>query len=397
MKVRFVSAFVALLLVATVLSPLASLSSAQAAPPEQGVVLSTPYTSVVAGRGKDISFPLTILNRGTSDEQIDLAIQSPPEGWQVSLKDKEKGLVIRSMFLTAGISQTVTLEAKPPADVASGDYKFAVQATTKSGAKQSLDITVGIAAAATGSIKLNTYYPKLSGSSTSTFDFNVDLINGSDDERSVGLTTTQPPDWRVSLRPSGESKEISSFRMRGGENKGMAISVTPPTKATAGEYTLEVQAVSGENKDSIKLQVVLLGNYEISVTTSSGAPLNASATAGSPTTVSLDITNRGSAELKDVSLTSSKPDNWETVFNPDKLDVLAPGQTRQVNVSIKPGAKALAGDYEVTLTASSGTTSSNVKIRTSVETSTTWGWIGLGLIVLVAFGLTGLFYRLGRR
>jgi len=38
-----------------------------------------------------------------------------------------------------------------------------------------------------------------------------------------------------------------------------------------------------------------------------------------------------------------------------------------------------------------------LEFRVSVKASSAWGWIGIGIIVLVIGGLTFLFRKLGRR
>jgi uncharacterized membrane protein len=396
MRRKGLLAALAMLLLVTLTVPFTTLPVALAAPNDPAIVIVTPYTSLIAGRGKEVSFPLTVMNRGTSDEFVELKISESPKDWPTFLKDKDKGLIIRGVMLTAGMTQTVTFQAKPPATADPGEYNFRLQAMAKSGSSYTLDLKVGIEQQAAAGVRLVTYYPLLKGPSTSSFDFNVDLVNDSDDERVVGLVMNGPPDWRLSLRPSGESKEISNLRLKGGESKGLVMTINPASKAAAGQYTVEMQATSGEYKDALKLQMELLGNYELSMATDTGM-LNTTATAGGAASITLRLTNKGSAELKDVSITSSKPQGWETVINPDKLDSIAPGATRDVPVTIKPAAKALAGDYQLTFTSTSGSASSNVQIRTTVETPTTWGWIGLGVVVLVVLVLIGIFVRIGRR
>ena len=68
-----------------------------------------------------------------------------------------------------------------------------------------------------------------------------------------------------------------------------------------------------------------------------------------------------------------------------------------MTATIKPTSDALAGDYDVTFTATSGSATSNVDIRTTVQTSPLWGFIGLALIALVLIGLAWVFRRFGRR
>jgi uncharacterized membrane protein len=38
-----------------------------------------------------------------------------------------------------------------------------------------------------------------------------------------------------------------------------------------------------------------------------------------------------------------------------------------------------------------------IEMRVTVKASTAWGWIGIGVIIIVIAGLSGLFIWLGRR
>ncbi len=236
----------------------------------------------------------------------------------------------------------------------------------------------------------------LQGPSTSKFQFKVDVVNEGDEERTVGLSSAQPQDWQVTIKPSYEDKQISTLRLKPGESKGLDVDITPAAKAEPGEYSIDIQASSGTAKDTINLKVALMGTFELAVSTLTGR-LNAEATAGQPTNVSFIVTNKGSAALRNVTFFSSKPDGWEVTFKPDKIDVLNAGDSREVNVTVKPSSKAIAGDYAVTLTASSGPASQNAQLRVTVETPTLWGWAGIILVVIVIGALGGLFSRLGRR
>ena len=58
---------------------------------------------------------------------------------------------------------------------------------------------------------------------------------------------------------------------------------------------------------------------------------------------------------------------------------------------------AIAGDYDLTVSAKSDQASDNTDIRTTVQTSPLWGFVGIAAIVLVLLGLVFVFQRFGRR
>jgi len=64
---------------------------------------------------------------------------------------------------------------------------------------------------------------------------------------------------------------------------------------------------------------------------------------------------------------------------------------------IKPSDKTVAGDYMLTITARSENLSDSRDFRITVVTSTLWGIVGIGIIV-IALGVVGwAVSRFGRR
>ncbi len=390
------------ILVSLIVAALFPLTSMAADPPalpllERGFLLSTTYPSITAGTGQDITFPIDVISKGKSDELVSISVASAPQGWETTLKGGGYG--VRTISLLSGKEQSLTFSVKPSANAPAGNNKIVLQAVSADGAlKSTLDLAVGIESKPVGGLKLNTMYPQISGPSTGKFQFKVDLINEGDEERTVGLASAQPQDWQVTIKPSYEDKQIASLKLKAGETKGLDVDVTPSSRAEPGEYPIDLQAVSGSLKGTVNMKVSLKGTYDLGVSTTSGR-LNAQATAGQPSTVSIIVTNKGSADLTNISFISTKPDGWEVTFSPDKMDSLAAGESREINVTVKPAGKAIAGDYQVSLTssASGSSASANAQLRVTVETPTLWGWAGIILVVIVIAGLGGLFTRLGRR
>jgi uncharacterized membrane protein len=84
-------------------------------------------------------------------------------------------------------------------------------------------------------------------------------------------------------------------------------------------------------------------------------------------------------------------------FDPETLETVAAGGSAEVIATIVPSNDAIAGDYVVTFTATSGDVSDEIEIRITIETSPLWGFVGIGLIVAVLAGLWWVFRTYGRR
>ena len=148
---------------------------------------------------------------------------------------------------------------------------------------------------------------------------------------------------------------------------------------------------------NVALEADVTGSPALTLGTPNQAPLNASITAGSTGAVSLVVTNTGSTVLKNVTVTASAPTGWTSTFAPTTIATIQPGAAAAVTATVKPSSDALAGDYDVTFTATGGTATGTVDIRTTVTTSPVWGFIGIALIALVIVGLGWVFRRFGRR
>jgi uncharacterized membrane protein len=62
-----------------------------------------------------------------------------------------------------------------------------------------------------------------------------------------------------------------------------------------------------------------------------------------------------------------------------------------------PAEQALIGDYSVSVQIEGEKANDNVEFRVTMRAASKWGWIGVGVIVLVVVALAGMFRVLGRR
>jgi uncharacterized membrane protein len=254
-------------------------------------------------------------------------------------------------------------------------------------------------------ITLTTTYSKLSAVAGSSFEFEVDLRYEGAEARSFDLAATGPSDWVVYITPSyPKDKIIKDIRLEpvapgatyGAEKISVMAAPAYALRTEPGEYPITVEASSGEIKSSIILTAVVTATYEITLVPTEEI-YNTTARAGRDNYFSVTITNDGSADINNITFSSSKPTGWAIELSPDKIDSLGSGNSQTVEVNIKPSAKAIAGDYQFSLTAQSEQSSERIDIRVSVETPTIWGWVGVAIIVVVIAGLVYIFMRFSRR
>ncbi|MFP5488532.1 MAG: NEW3 domain-containing protein, partial [Acidimicrobiia bacterium] len=88
---------------------------------------------------------------------------------------------------------------------------------------------------------------------------------------------------------------------------------------------------------------------------------------------------------------------WDVSFEPQEIENVQPGETAQVTAIVQPSSDAVAGDYAMTVRASSGSLSSNIDLRYTLEGSRTLGFVAIGVIVAAFLALAGVFVKFGRR
>ncbi|WP_406676293.1 NEW3 domain-containing protein [Neomoorella carbonis] len=376
-----------LVFLALTLSPLVGPARA-----ENGLLLSTAFPGIEAQPGETITFPLELRNSGVP-QKVDLKVVSAPKGWQALFKGG--GMVVSQAFASTDKPASVDFQVEVPADVQPGNYSFVVQASGPS-ASSRLDLQVIIKEVASGSDKMTTDYPVLSGTSSTTFQFRVELTNNGAQERSYSLGAQAPPGWQVTFSPAYDSKQIASLSLKPGKSQDLDVTVKPPQDVKAGTYNIPIQAISGSSKAGVVLKVNITGTYSLELTTPSGR-LNADAIAGRESPVTLVVKNTGSADLANITLAANAASGWAVTFKPEKIDLLPAGASQQVTAFIKPSPKAIAGDYVVSLTASAQETSGSADLRVSVRTSTLWGLLGVILVLIVIGAVAWTFRKYGRR
>jgi uncharacterized membrane protein len=366
--------------------------------PERGFAIYTEYSGIFVPPGEPVRMELTVENKGKRDEDIALKLTTVPRGWKASIKGPN--YLVNEIPVPGGKSRTLTFAAEAEKGMKPGSYLFQVDAQTKDGkftSSQKIDVTVREKTAFAEDITVTTSYPVLRGQTDSRFEFSLEINNKGETDRTINLGAQAPEKWETNFKPAYEQKQISSFRIKGGQSQTVAVEVAPPKDATSGTYPINVSVTSGEKKAEIKLNVILTGIYKLDAGTPTGL-LSLDAFTGKPANMSLFVRNTGSAVNRNLTLSSFKPENWKVEFKPEKIDALEPGAMKQVEVTIIPAAQALVGDYSVGLSADGEKGSSKtVEIRVAVKTSTAWGWIGIIIIVAVIAALGGLFVWLGRR
>lgn len=371
-----------------------------------GLTISTPYPSVTVDPGGTATFDLAIST--TIAERVDLSVTTNPgEGWTTRLRGG--GSTISAVY-TSSVSvdaspapapaATATLEVTVPVDVQPGAFSVVLQGRSAAGVTETLSLDLTVEELGLGSVTMTTQNPVQRGRAGGSLTFNVDLKNDTNQETSFTLDVEGPADWDLTAQPSG-STSATTFVVAAGASTGIQVKADAPDTAPAGQYPITVTALGGPEPASIDLGVEITGSFALTLDTADQR-LNAHVVVGADTPINLVVTNTGSSDLTDVSLTSTPPNGWTVTFAPDNLATV-PANTDGVPViaTVHASDTAVTGDYVLTIRASSTTegtsASDSIEIRTTVETSPIWGFVGIALIVLIVVGLFFVFRQYGRR
>jgi uncharacterized membrane protein len=352
--------------------------------------LTTPYPSVTIQPGNTVTFSLDVAV--PHPERVGFAVAGTPTGWTAYVRGG--GNIVSAIYAGGATAAAVDLSVVVPQTATPGTSTLTVTATSDQGTRK-LDIDVIVLGVTGGAITLTSDFPQLSGAPTSTFSYSVTLANTGTQKETYTLAGQGPDGWTVSVHPSSNAQALTDT-IDGGATDTLSVTAQPPSSIPAGAYPLQVTASSGGQSANAALEADVTGTPGLTLGTPNQV-LNASITAGSTGAISLVVTNSGSTVLQAVTVTASSPTGWTTTFAPTSIATIQPGASDTVVATVKPSSDALAGDYDVTFTATGGSATSNVDIRTTVQTSPLWGFIGIALIVLVILALGWVFRRFGRR
>jgi uncharacterized repeat protein (TIGR01451 family) len=355
------------------------------------LTVTTTYPSLTVNPGDEAVFPMSV--SAPTQQRVDLSVTSIPEGFGTQFRGAG-GVIVNSVTTTLDVPPELEFAVQVPDAAAPGSYPVTVTATSEDGGSVDLPVTVVTADVSGGQLNLTTDVPGLEGDTSGTFTFNLTLTNDTSQQLTIVLEGVGPEGWDVNARPSGQT-QAASVVVDAGDTQRIQVVADPPVFAPAGDYPIAVRASGGGYSVEQALLVRLTGSYDMTLTTPDGR-LNTNATAGSTTTFSVLVQNTGSAPLEAVAINATPPSGWQVTFDQETVDVPVDSQVT-VTASITPSGNAVAGDYNITIRASNAKVNESMTLRTTVEVSSLWWAVGIGLIVIVLVGLFLVFRRFGRR
>jgi uncharacterized membrane protein len=377
---------------------LASLLLLALAPPAfaaapTGLWLITNYPAITARAGATTTLSLKVENANLPPERVALAIDGVPSGWTAEFLGA--GSPVAAAMPATNASVALQLRLDIPADAGAGTHTLLLRATG-SDVKSELPIAITLGAAMPAKLSIKSELPSLSGDPSTAFDYQFTVKNESDKDLLVQLAAGVPEGFRTSFTEAYGSQKISSVPIGAGKSKDLKLEVHPRDGVPAGDYAVHLRAAAEGATAETTLAMHITGEPKLALAGADGR-LSADAEAGKATPIHLVLRNTGTAPASDIDLSGSPPGDWKVSFEPKKIDALAPGEKRPIEALLTPSAKAIAGDYMTTLSASSESAPTSADFRITVATSTLWGVVGIGIVAAALLVAVGAVARYGRR
>ncbi len=257
-------------------------------------------------------------------------------------------------------------------------------------------------------ILFETTLPKIQAKEGETFSFNFTVTYAPGDEpfgldentktKTFDITVDYPSGWGAAV--ASGNQEATAINLTANGRESLTLYAIPLVSQMPGEYNFKAtfkSSVEGDPlEESIEFTAVITATYEITLTTKTGK-LSTELTAGKDNHYKLIMTNNSSTSVENITLSSTEPEGWQVSFDKKEIDTIEAGKEMEIDVTINPPEKTIAGDYMLTFKASSENSTDEIELRVTVETPTIWGIVGIGIIVIVIVGVAIIFTRLGRR
>ena len=351
------------------------------------VTLYTPYTKLSVTPGEAVNYSIDLINNSKVISNDEVKVVNLPKNWTYTLM--AEAYSVSQVAVLNGSTKTLTLRIEIPFQVEKGNYTFYFMAGS-----QRLPLTITITERGSNESELSTTQPNMQGNSSAVFSYKAVLKNRTAEKQLYALVANVPRGWTPTFYVDGRS--VTSVEMEPNTTKDINIDLKPSSQIEAKAYKMEIIARTGSTSAKIDLEAIITGSHDILLSTPNGI-VSTTVRTGGDKKIPLIIRNAGSSDLDYIEMTTTKPLNWEVLFEPKMVDKLTPGSEATVYATIQSDSKSIPGDYIVNIEAKTPETSSKVAIRVTVKTPMIWGWVGIAIILAALLSVLRLFKKYGRR
>lgn len=361
--------------------------------PTREVKLTSAYPGVSAYLGDTIQHSLVVQNTGETSELLRLSAVAP-DGWTVKFISQQSE--VTSVYLSAGQSASLTVTTVTPDNAAPGEYTLVVGASTIDGeVKASLELSVNLREKETESaFDFVSQFSEITAEAGKSLTYPITLRNTSSSDQVITLSVASAPEkWKVVFK-SGDI-EITKVTLAPGQSLALLLQATPPSEVSVGDYSIVVEAMGDSASRQMVLNAKIVGLYKLDVQPST---LYTQTTAGNQLAFTVRVTNSGQSPVTTLSLQVNAPSGWNVSSSPPKVSTLDPKDSYTFNVVAIPPSDTVAGDYLLSISASSDQYSSDeVQLRVTVEAPASWALVGVAVAAIAVVLLIAVFRKFSRR
>jgi uncharacterized membrane protein len=367
--------------------------AADSKPDVKGLYLLTDYPALSVEPGATSTVSLKLHNYSLAPERLTLSVTGVPDGWTATLLGGGQPVAAAMPATDESISLDLRLDVPKEAQIGTRTLTITAQGA---GTQVSLPVNVTLAKELPAKLSVQPQLPELRGSSASSFEYTLAVKNDSGKKLLVSLAADAPRNFDTSFTEAYGAQQLTAVPIDAGKSKDVKLKVKPPSTVDAGHYPVQIKVAAEGANATTDVALDITGEPKLSLAGVDGL-LSANANAGTEASVPVVITNTGTAPAENIQLSANAPTGWKVSFEPKNIDRIPPNQHKQVQALIRPPAKAIAGDYVNTFTASANGENGTANFRVTVTTSTIWGVAGVGIIGAALLIMVGAVVRFGRR
>jgi uncharacterized membrane protein len=201
------------------------------------VKVTTTFPDVTIEAGKVVQYPITITNSGDTEKLLLLSVE-PPTDWTVVFKSGT--LEISRIYMAAGESENLVIEATPPSAANISTYQIPVQIKSENGdiyAEMNLKATI-VGSYALG-LETSTLLTSITAGGTTSFTAKV-TNTGQSSVTGVSLNVEVPTNWDSSISPTKVDVLGPS------ESYTFSVVITAPGDTVTGDYMVTLKGLSDQ-------------------------------------------------------------------------------------------------------------------------------------------------------
>lgn len=234
----------------TVTLPLVVRLSTSEEAASSGLTLEPELPALRGSARSTFSFKIRVKNEGTEDGLFNLAASVPP-GFQTRFKKGYGSEEITGLPISAGSTETVTMEVIPSRAVSAGRYEAGFEV---SGEGMSANTTLSLELTGEPQLRIVGPQERLSGTAVAGKEssFTFTLVNtGTAPATDLELAATPPSGWTVTFEP----KEVAEVAPNG--TSEVNVKITPSEQAIAGDYMVSLRATNDTVSESVQFRVTV--------------------------------------------------------------------------------------------------------------------------------------------